>query len=265
MNLTKKPLVAAAAFAAVAGPIVLGIACAPRLRAQPAAPLAFEVASVKPENVRAGSFFVKKILPPEVPFRVSGNRVILRLRTVNDLIHSAYDVQEFQISGAPSWASFEAGDRYDVEAKTPGDAAPTVEQVRLMLQSLLAERFQLKLHRDSKQLPVYHLVIGKGGSKLKPVPPDTPGSETPRSLDYIAFQLSEFLGRPVVNETRISGVFKYSMDWTPILKARREDPDGVAMEVLSPALEKSLGLKLESAKENVVILVIDHVEQPSEN
>lgn len=261
-SLTKKLLVAASAFAAVA------IASAPRLRAQPAAaPLAFEVASVRPYVLPAGGRFIKKPLPSsDVPFRISGRRVIAARRTVTDLILAAYDLMDFQISGAPSWA-LQTGDRYDIEAQASGDSAPTVEQFRLMFQSLLADRFQLKLHRDSKQVPAYDLVIGNSPSKLKPIPPDAlrPRTFVPRSLDQFAWQLSWFLDLPVIDKTGLSGTFEYTLDWVELFRAQAEDPDGFATGTLSSVMEKNLGLKLKSAKEKVVILVIDHVEKPSEN
>jgi uncharacterized protein (TIGR03435 family) len=265
LRLTKKLRLAASAFAAVAGPIVLSIASAPRLRAQTAAPLAFEVASIRPSVLRPGTFFVKKLLPTsDVPFRISGNRVITPRRTVTDLILAAYDVKDFQISGAPSWAS-QTGDRYDIEAKASGDTAPNLDQFRLMFQSLLADRFQLKLHRDSKQLPTYDLVIGKRGSRLKPVPPDAPPSKGQHSLDHLVEALSQFLDRPVIDKTGLSGNFEYAVPLAQLVRAKSEDPNGFAMGAVSSVVEESLGLKLESAKDQVQILVIDRVEKPSEN
>lgn len=261
LSLTKKLLVA---FAAVAGPIVLGVASAPRLRAQSPAPLAFEVASVKPLILPAGGFAVSKLYPPSAgPFGISGSHVTARGRTLTDLIRDAYDLKEFQITGEAR-RIFPTGDRYDIEAKAPGDAAPTVEQVRLIFQSLLADRFQLKLHRDLKQLPVYHLVIGKNGSKLKPVPPDAPPSEG-HSMDQLVEALSRGLDRPIIDKTGLSGKFEDTMDWGNLAQARHDDPDGFAMGALSAAVQASLGLKLESAKDQVEIIVIDHVEKPSEN
>lgn len=260
LSLTKKLLLA---FAAVAGPIALGIASAPRLRAQSATPLVFEVASVKPYVLRPGVVAIAKLYPPAVPFRISGSHVAAPRRTVTDLIRDAYDVKEFQITGEPR-RLFPTGDRYDIEAKAPGDAAPTVEQVRLMFQSLLADRFQLKLHRDSKQLPVYHLVIGKSGSKLKPVPPDALPSKG-QSTDQLVEALSLGLDRPIIDKTGLSGEFEYTMDWGQLAQAKLDNPEGFAMGVLSSSMQKSLGLKLEPAKDQVQILVIDHVEKPSEN
>src|SRR5580693_10251190 len=145
-------------------------------RGQTTEPLvSLEVASVKPRIMPAGVKIVISKLYPVAPFRISGTRVTVSGKAVTDLIRDAYDVKEFQVTGEPR-KIFPTGDPYDIEARAPGNDAPTVEQVRLMFQSLLADRFKLKVHRDSKQLSVYHLVIGKSGSKLKPVPPDAPPS-----------------------------------------------------------------------------------------
>ena len=182
---------------------------------------------------------------------------------MTDLIRDAYDVKEFQVTGETR-RIFPIGDRYDIAAKAPGDTAPTVEQVRLMFQSLLTDRFQLKLHRDSKQFPVYHLVIGRSGSKLKPVPPDAPPSQG-HSIDELVEALSRGLDRPIIDKTGLSGKFEDTIDWVQLGQARREDPDGFVMGALSPTLEKSVGLKLESARDQIEILVIDHVKEPSEN
>jgi uncharacterized protein (TIGR03435 family) len=80
---------------------------------------------------------------------------------------AAYDVKDYQISGTPDWAG-DRGDYYDVEGKAPGDVAPSADQVRLMLRSLLGDRFHLKFHRDSREMAVYHLVVAKNGPKMKP-------------------------------------------------------------------------------------------------
>jgi len=267
LSRSKKSLAASVVFAVLAGFIVVSLADAPRLRAQSSEPLTFEVASIKPSILPAGAFVVKKPVPTSnAPFRILGNRVIAQSRTVTDLILAAYDVKDFQISGAPSWAS-ETGDSYDVEAKASGDVAPSADQFRLMFQSLLADRFQLKLHRDSKQLPAYDLVIGKRGPRLKPIASDAPEprSFVPHSSDQVAWQLSSVLDRPVFDRTGLSETFEYKMDWGELLKAKAVDPDGFATGALSSALEKNLGLKLESKKEQVGILVIDHVEKPSDN
>lgn len=247
------PLRAAAAFAA--------FACAMMLHAQSAEPLAFEVASIKPSILPAGVFLAAKPYEPTVPFRISGNRIIARASTVTDLILKAYNVKEFQITGESRKLFPAVGDRYDIEARAPGDATPAVEQVRLMFQSLLAERFKLKLHREMKQLPVYQVVIGKGGSKLTPAPLD---DSKAHSVDELVDAISLDVDRPIIDKTGLAGKFEYTLDWTQLGQARREDPDGYASGALSRALER-LGLKLEATKDQVEMLIIDHVERPSAN
>ena len=98
-----------------------------------------------------------------------------------------------------------------------------------MFQSLLADRFQLKLHRDSKQLPAYHLVISKKGSKLKPVPPGTPPSSQQHSFDQLVSQLSYALDRPVLDKTGLSGLFEYNMPWADLARVKRDNPGSSAI------------------------------------
>src|SRR5262245_15292251 len=95
---------------------------------------------------------------------VRGSRVIGTASTLADMITVAYGVRYDQISNGPSWIT---SDRFDIEAKAPGDVPPTAEQARLMMQNLLAERFQLRMHRETRDFPVYALVVGKNGPKLK--------------------------------------------------------------------------------------------------
>ena len=104
--------------------------------------------------------------PDANPIRISGNRVTLQMIGLKGLVMAAYNVKEYQVSGGPRWAS-EPDGMYDISAKTEGDAAQSMDQVRSMLRSLLAERFHLKLRRESKELPVYNLVVVKSGLKLK--------------------------------------------------------------------------------------------------
>lgn len=153
----------------------------------------------------------------------------------------AWNVKDYQVSGGPGWA---ASDRYDIEATT--DAKATFEQMRLMLQMLLQDRFQLVLHRVSKELPVYELVVARAptkltaalkdgscvvqGSNLPPPPPPPPGqpppnfcgsiSSSPRSLRGTAISLQQFtaalsdiLQRPVIDKTGFTGAFDVDLKW----------------------------------------------------
>jgi uncharacterized protein (TIGR03435 family) len=136
-----------------------------------AAPLAFEVASVK-----LGTIDQAKILAGQqhVGLKVEGNRVDIGISSLSELIAMAYKVKYYQIQG-PDWLG-PTGQRFDILAKMPEGA--TKEQVPEMLQALLAERFKLTLHRISKETQVYALVIGKNGLKMKETPPDVPVAPT---------------------------------------------------------------------------------------
>src|SRR5262245_47982988 len=146
---------------------------------------------------------------------VRGSRVIGTASTLADMITAAYGVRYDQISDGPGWIT---NDRFHIEAKAPGDVPPTAEQARLMMQNLLAERFQLRLHRETRDLPVYELVVGKNGSKLKTSDPDAREGASVRSttdglhmenkkgsMERIARQLSSSAGRPIIVNTGLNG------------------------------------------------------------
>jgi uncharacterized protein (TIGR03435 family) len=223
----------------------------------------FEVASIKPH-------------PGEVTISadpaVRGSRVIGTASTLLDMITNAYGVRYDQVSGAPNWAG---SDHYDVDAKAPGDTPPTAGQARLMMQALLAERFQLKLHRETRQVPVYALVVDKDGPKLKAgaVGVATGGSmrattiglrmETKNSgLDWLVGRLAGSAGRPVVDRTGLTGSYEYALDWFP---ANRVPPADSNVPSMFDAVREQLGLRLESSTGPQEFLVIDSAARPSEN
>ena len=170
----------------------------------------------------------------------------------------------------PAWAA-PGGNYYDIEANAPGESAPPPDQIRLMLQVLLAGRFQLKLHRNSKELPVYNLVIGKNGPKLKAIPADSPRVVTTppmwrSSIEQLDSTIARFLDRPLIDKTGLAGAFEYTLNLGQLDLDRAGDPAGFATGVpISTAVQEQLGLKLESTRERVEILVVDHAEKPSEN
>jgi uncharacterized protein (TIGR03435 family) len=140
-----------------------------------------------------------------------------------------------------------------------------------MLQSLLADRFKLRLHYETREQPIYELVVAKGGLKLKPLPPDQrPGGGrfvrgeialNGRSVATLAHFLTQFAGRSVVDKTSLAGNYDIDLKWTP--DDQQGTPD--AGPTLFTALQEQLGLKLISAKGPVQVLVVDHAERPSEN
>jgi uncharacterized protein (TIGR03435 family) len=238
--------------------------------------LKFEVAALKPSapDVRGGG-----IRPAQGGERYLATGTPLRL-----LIQVAYQVKAEQIVGGPDWMGT---DRWDMNAKAEKPSSP--EELHLMLQDLLAERFQLKFHRDKKELPVYVLSADKSvPHKMTPHEAASAGDPwidqtidkilhvkwTAKfcSMDYFAWRLSQVLDRPVVNHTGIGGGFDFDLSYT------REPPPGIPADALingepldtsGPnifnALKQQLGLKLEAQKAPVEILVIDHVEKASEN
>jgi uncharacterized protein (TIGR03435 family) len=239
-------------------------------------PTAFDVASVKPNTS------VTTSMKFPVP---SGGRFTATNVTLKTLISYAWNLSGVPIYGGPSWL---ASDKYDVDARAANsDLSPI--KYRSMLQALLAERFQVIIHRETRDLPAYVLSTEKNGPKLTPADPaacaaaHTCGTffTGPSSLDahkmsfaQLANTLAIVVGRPVIDNTRISGTYYFHLEFThegtniPVLRdASGVPPDPVNPDAppLANALERQLGLKLESHKEPVEVLVIDRAERPSAN
>jgi uncharacterized protein (TIGR03435 family) len=235
--------------------------------------LQFEVASVKVYPMPPNQFMMRMNTLEVPPVRASGNRLTERAH-VQDLVMEAYGVHEYQIAGLPDWSLSPGGTVYDIEAEAGGDGTPTQDQLRQMLQNLLADRFQLKLHREARPLPVYALTIGKSGAKLRALRDDEELSTGRESID-LPVQKSRFIGlfslitlfadRPVIDETGLRGNFEHAnLGLNNFGQMRREDPVGAQGE-LSTAIREKLGLQLEPRTERTDVLVIEHVEPPSPN
>ena len=231
----------------------------------------FEVASIKPAQ-------------PASPDRFTGfqGQAGGRLNTFGTslrmLITYAYDVKDFQVSGGPGWANSE---RYDIVAK--GDGNATRPEVRLMVQALLKDRFKLALRHETKDAPIYELVVAKGGLKIQE---DTASARQriartgvgkvmaqKTSLAQFAELLATIAGRPVVDKTGLPSTYTFQLDWTPDVGERglpgpaRPDvapPDSNGPSLFA-ALQEQLGLRLQSAKGPVESLVIEEAEKPTEN
>jgi len=217
----------------------------------------FEVASVKPAD-------------PNVPgMRIQtapGGRYIASGVTVKFLIAQAYGIRDFQISGGPGWMSTA---RFEINAKAASGTEDNRELMALRLQDLLADRFQLKLTQETREMPMYALVVAKGGSKLKESALDeehrgnmsmSRGRITVQSINMASFvtQLAQTLGRTVVDKTGLTGSYDFKLEWTPEGEASAStDQSG---PTIFTALQETMGLKLESIKGPVEILVIGHVE-----
>jgi uncharacterized protein (TIGR03435 family) len=227
----------------------------------------FEVASIK-LNTTTDRLYYKSF----------SNRFTARNMTAKLMTQLAWHVQSFQVSGGEGWFDSQG---FDFEATT--DRPVTWGQMKLMFQSLLQDRFKLAFHRQTKDALIYALVSGKNGVRMKLSPDQTPwtgdhpnepgttganmdirsGSLTGDSIPMAMFVdfLTGQVGRPVVNETGLRGRYAIDLRWSPDA-AEQTDP---ASASLFTAIQEQLGLKLESTKGPMEMLVIDHVEKPSEN
>jgi bla regulator protein BlaR1 len=238
--------------------------------------LSFEVASVR------------RSAPDDKapPITVSQGGGITAHVTLDTLIMMAYNVKPFQLSGLPRWAESE---HYSIAAKPPADYRPKKpgvadEDLAQRIQNLLADRFGLVVHRESPQKPVYVLVVAKNGPKLKEADTSIPfrlrlgkgkiSNDGGGKVAMLASVLSNQFDRPVVDETGLTGFYKFDLKWTPDAPLGTAPNPGASSGSGQPdaggpslftALEEQLGLKLESKRRPVVTIVIDRLERPAEN
>jgi uncharacterized protein (TIGR03435 family) len=262
-------------LAAVAAPVLFGLVDASPIRAQsaptPAASLSFEVASIKPSKPGDGGGGIKPMS--------GGQGYVATNVPVKMMIKLMYHLNDRQISGGPRWLDT---DLYDVEAKA--DGPHNVDELHVMFQNLLVDRFKLQFHKETRILPAFELVVDKSGAKLtenkSPEHFDIPIRGTGRgkieamhsSMSYFAWILSQMLDQPVLDQTGLRQFYDFKLEWTP------EPPPGMgagggAGANLPPtngpdiytAIREELGLRLESHKGPVEVMIIDHIERPSEN
>jgi bla regulator protein BlaR1 len=298
LSLPGKVLLGIISAAAIAGPVAFGVVVPP-VRT-------FALASVKPH--RGG---------PAVRLLLSRQGLVAINVTARMLIAFAYNykqpgmqMNDEQISGGPDWMN---SDSFDIEAKvgsstgTPakslgmlsvGEMDARVDQMRLMTQSLLAERFKLRIARDVRELPAYTLALGKDGPKFRPVaapdpiPPGAaarPASENPGvwltgpgKMQVNSSRLDLFEGvlgnmpdlghRLVLDETGLKGYYAFTLQWTPANPAAPSEPKdddaggaGASGSSLAQAIQDQLGLKLESTTARAETIVVEHIERPSED
>jgi uncharacterized protein (TIGR03435 family) len=256
-----------AAIATIAAPLIGESAYPDRTQSLPGSPdAAFEVASIRPSSTwKAGGEGNSRSR-----IEVAPNSLTMRNVDLNECVQWAYGIQPYRVSGLHLNA-----ERYDIHATAEGSVQ--VHQLELMLQDLLAKRFNLKLHHEAKMIGIYELVPAKGGPKL-PAPkvvdisPSHSSESLPRvedgnfvfhdtSIPEFADELSQLreIDRPVVDHTGIKGVFDITLKGAASAMLQ---PDGPSLFTL---VQEQLGLKLVSTKAPIDVLVIDHAEQPSVN
>jgi uncharacterized protein (TIGR03435 family) len=313
LEMGKKLLLTGVGFAAVAGPLVFGMLNAAPKQTVPQTSQSlvtrshsFEVASIKPDKSSAPAMRLHfepdgRFHAETIPFKM--------------IIEEAYGIKDAQLIGAPSWLGSE---RYDIQAK-PEDSV--VEEMRKvtpeqrkdimmqMIRGMLQDRCKLTLRYETRDLPIYSMVVAKGGPKfheiaasadaaLPPGPPERMGSPNPlkggvwmrgrgevtvsdSSLPMFVNALSMQLGRPVVDNTGLIGKYEFTLKWTPEEEGPQmfggvggpdsrpptdaPPPPDVNGPSLFTAMQEQLGLKLEAKTAPMQVLVIDHIERPSEN
>ena len=228
---------------------------------------AFDVASIKASNPSANGGFIRP-----VGDRLTASNVPLKLLVV--YAYRAGDGSSFlnsQLLGGPDWLDKE---RFDVEAKAAVQPR-TSDDFRPMVQALMAERFKLVVHRETRDLPVFALVVGKNGAKLKNSDPDAPEGGSVRSsadglhmetkkgsMAALARQLSSSAGRPVIDKTGLAGTYEYTLNWFPVTQIPAPESKVPSLFI---AVQEQLGLRLDSTTAPQEVLVIDSVSKPSEN
>jgi uncharacterized protein (TIGR03435 family) len=219
-------------------------------------------------------------------FGFRGTHFITYRTNLNDLIAFAYGVHSKQISGAPDWFGTEL---YDIDGVPDAPGQPNLKQMGIMVQKLLADRCQLKFHKETRELAVYAIKVAPGGPKLTKATekPDDPGGFGFRGLgDLIVrnFTMAQFatwmqsgvMDKPVVDQTGLTDRYDFDLKWTPDDSQFQQFRGAVPMNTppntdpnappsLYTALQETLGLKFESTKAPDDVLVIDHVEKPSAN
>jgi len=234
----------------------------------PPEPLSFDVASIKLADLNR----------PGPTYR-AGPDVLNMRASLNDLIKFAYGVESYQLDHSPDWAR---GAFYDVQAKA-GYVA-TKLQIRAMTRTLLAERFHLKLHRETRTMSCYVLSVDKNGSKLPPPKTDMPADSVGpiqmgggeiwsrgSTIENLARSLGLEVAAPVLDQTGILGNYEYKLRYDPANHDPADQSDGAPRASATPiapsifAALRELGLRLEPRKMPIEVLVVDSAERPTAN
>lgn len=219
----------------------------------------FEVVSVKPNNSHSYNMGIED------------NKGMWRATNITPkmLIVNAYEILEDQLLGVPSWADSE---RFDIQGKYEDQPGPNAGQRRelLRLQSLLADRFQFKMHRETREGKGYFLVVAKNGPKLTPASVPQGMTASPGHMEFkgttiemLARNLASRVHGPVMDHTGLTGRYDLTIDYDP--DPMGSGPSDSPKPSLFTALQEQVGLKLEPTKAPIEMLVIDRIERPTAN
>lgn len=235
------------------GIVIATLFVLPMIQAQDAARKVFEAATIKPNQTGATD-----------NSRGSTGRLKASF-TAKILIHHAFGVPENQVVGGPPWIGSES---WDITASTGDNTNTSFQNLEPYLQSLLADRFAFRYHRETREVPIYSLVVAKGGVKMKPHE-GGPGSSnhgdgvktiaSNQTSTQIATMLSRNVDRVVVDKTNLTGGFDFTLEWV-----RNPPPDSPEPSIFT-AIQDQLGLKLESGKGTAEFIIVDNIERPTPN
>jgi uncharacterized protein (TIGR03435 family) len=230
--------------------------------AEDAAP-GFLVATIKPSDPASTGGWA---------FPTDGHHISCTNATVATIIMVAYGIHIKQIVDASDWLNKA---RYDINGVPDEPGTPSLRQMQEMYQKLLADRFHLVFHRETREIPIYAITVAKGGPTLKVADPSEPlntgnsGSGGRRTLKFtnmsmpnFALNMNFYEDRPVVDQTSLSGRYDFTLKWTYDL-SKEDEPD--APPSVFTAIKEQLGLRMEAVKGPAEVFVIDHVGHPSEN
>jgi uncharacterized protein (TIGR03435 family) len=268
--------------------LAAGVAISALAIAQNAAHPQFEVASIKPNHSADGrSTFMM----------APGGRMVATNVPVKMLILMAFELRDNQLSGLPGWAD---SDRFDITAKPEDGSGIKPDDTHAMIRALLMDRFKLTFHKETKEMPIFALVAGKGGSKLAPSKGNADFDDEASSratsgpgrgrgqgvritrgeingqnvtVDMLTDQLSRIVGRSVIDQTGLKGSYDFTLKYLPDTPAplgrgpESSDaaPSDSQMPSIFAAVQEQLGLKLEAQRGPVDMYIVDRLEKPSEN
>jgi uncharacterized protein (TIGR03435 family) len=240
----------------------------------PRGSLTFEVASIKRSQPGAGERGVRP---------APGGRRYLGNESLRSYLYVAYQVRPEQIVGGPGWLDSELYD-LNAEAEKPS----SIEDLHIMLQNLLTERFKLRFHYEAKEMRAYVLTVDKNGPKTLKAHPNASGGDVIlertadqvvhekwsahcASMDFFVWRFSAWLDQPMINQTALNGCFDFELTFTRELRGVQEGQlvDGLPIDTSGPtiyqALQSQLGFKFESKKAPVETMVIDYAERPTDD
>jgi len=255
-------------LAALTFPITLGLPGSTALAAAQqtgnlAAAKSFEAASIKPASRNA------------TDFGVDTDPGLLRVeaQTLHDMVRIAYGLNDSQVTGGPKWAE---SDRFDVIGRANGRAGD--KELLAMFQTLLADRFKLVIHRETRTVPGFALLVAKGGVKMQKSESAESNSRGGRgridaqgySMQQLAERLTRVVRAPVEDATETTGAFNFTLNWSPEDRAARpqaaDRPPGESnAPSIFTALEEQLGVRLEARKVTIEFIIVDSAEKPGEN